>query len=90
MNDEHLSGLTARFQLGRIDNVEATVTLSASVAFWREAIQSLEKGTDGFGAWQIKAAIRSVVRQAEDSFYERVSSDEKKVHGSSFKSSADN
>lgn len=69
MKDQHWSGLTARFKLDAVDDVPATVSLTASVRFWKEAAQALSG--DGFGAWQVRAAIREVVSQAEASFYHR-------------------
>lgn len=72
MDDKELSGLTARFALGDIDTVQATVTLTASVSFWKEAAKGLDAGTDGYGAWQVKAAIKDIIRQAEQTFYKRV------------------
>lgn len=71
MKDEHFSGLTARFKLDKVDDLPATITLTASVSFWKEAADKL-KDVDGYGAWQIKAAIRELVRQAEEHFYHRI------------------
>ncbi len=74
MKDEYFSGLTARFKLDKIEDIPATLTLTANVSFWKEASKRLAN-TDGFGVWQIKAAINSLVRQAEESFYHRVPGD---------------
>ncbi len=74
MKDGHFSGLTAGFKLEKIDDVPATLTLTASVSFWREASARLAQA-DGYGAWQIKAAVNELVRQAEESFYHRVPGD---------------
>ena len=74
MKDEHYSGLTARFQLDSVDDVPATVTLTASVRFWKDAASALQGR--GYGAWQVQAAIREVVRQAEASFYHRIAPEE--------------
>lgn len=74
MKDQNWSGLTARFNLASVDDVAATVTMTANVAFWREAAKALQG--DGFGAWQVKAAIREVIKQAEESFYHRIAPDD--------------
>ena len=74
MKDEQLSGLTARFNLASVDSVQATVSLTASVAFWKEAAKNLQG--EGYGAWQVKGAIRSVIDQAEQTFYRRIAPDE--------------
>jgi hypothetical protein len=71
MKDEYFSGLTARFKLDSVDSINATITLTASVAFWKEASEKF-KDVDGYGAWQIKAAIKECVQQAEKHFYHRV------------------
>lgn len=73
MKDEHWSGLTARFKLASVDNVQATVSLTANVGFWKEAARALEG--ESFGAWQVRAAIRSVIEKAEAEFYDRVAPD---------------
>lgn len=70
MKDSHWSGLTCRFRLASVDGVPATITLTANVAFWKEAAASLRG--DDFGAWQVRAAIAEVVRKAEAEFYERI------------------
>lgn len=72
MKDQHFSGLTARCQLNQkdVDGVKATVTLTATVNFWRDAYKAIEG--DAYGAWQVKAAIRSVIEQAEQTFYHRI------------------
>lgn len=75
MKDEHFAGLTARFKLDSADDVQATVSMTANVRFWKDAAKALQAGGDGYGAWQVKAAIRAVVNQAEQSFYERIESD---------------
>lgn len=77
MKDEQLTGLTARFTLDKVDDVEATVTLTASMRFWKEAANSLAAGKDGYGAWQVRAAINAVIRQAEQTFYERITPERK-------------
>lgn len=76
MKDQFFSGLTARFNLESVDNVPATVSLTASVSFWKEAAKALEG--EGFGAWQVRAAIRDVISQAEASFYHRLPSEDDK------------
>lgn len=75
MKDQYFSGLTARFKLDSVDNTPATVSLTATVSFWKEAAKALEGG--GFGAWQVRAAIREVISQAEASFYHRIEGDDK-------------
>lgn len=75
MKDQHFSGLTARFKLDSVDNTPATVSLTATVSFWKEAAKALEG--EGFGAWQVRAAIREVISQAEASFYHRLEGDGK-------------
>lgn len=75
MKDQQLSGLTSRFRLNSVDDVQATITLTASVSFWKEAAEHIQG--EGFGAWQVKAAIKELVRQAEASFYHRISEDAK-------------
>ena len=74
MKDGHWSGLTARFRLDEVDNVPATVTLTANLSFWKEAARTL--GGAGFGAWQVRAAIREVIKKAEAEFYHRISPNE--------------
>lgn len=74
MKDQHFSGLTARFKLDKVDDVPATVTLTASVSFWKEAAQALQG--DNYGAWQVRAAIREVIDQAQASFYHRIPEDD--------------
>lgn len=76
MKDQHFAGLTARFKLSSVDDVQATVSLTASVSFWKEAAKALETGSDAYGAWQVRAAIREVISQAEASFYHRLPGDE--------------
>jgi hypothetical protein len=71
MKDEHFSGLTARFSLESVDNVQATLTLTATVSFWKQAAEKI-KDMDGYGAWQIRAAIRELIAQSEKHFYHRV------------------
>lgn len=75
MKDQHFSGLTARFKLETVDNVPATVSLTATVSFWKVAAEALEG--DSFGAWQVRAAIREVISQAEKNFYHRLEGDDK-------------
>lgn len=70
MKDEHFTGLTARFTLDSVDNVNATITLTASVGFWKQAAEKFKK-VDGYGAWQINAAICGCIDQAERHFYHR-------------------
>lgn len=75
MKDQFFSGLTARFKLDSVNDVPATISLTASVSFWKEAAKALQG--DGFGAWQVRAAIRDIVDQAEKSFYHRIEADDK-------------
>jgi hypothetical protein len=72
MEEKHFTGLTARFKLDSVDHVNATVSLSASVGFWKQAAAALAASAGGYGAWQVVAAINEVVRQAEESFYHRI------------------
>lgn len=76
MKDQYWSGLTARLKLESVDDVNATISLTASVGFWKGAANALTG--DGFGAWQVRAAIRDVVQQAEHSFYARISPEDDK------------
>ncbi len=79
MKDHQSPGLTARFKLGKVDDVEATVTLTGRLAFFREAADALSKGqASAYGAWQVIAALRSVVSQAEQTFYDRIPGEEEK------------
>jgi hypothetical protein len=73
MKDQHFTGLTARFKLDKVEDVPATVSLTASLRFWKEAAQALSG--DGYGAWQVRAAIREVIDQANASFYHRIEAD---------------
>lgn len=73
MKDQQFPGLTVGLKLASVDDVRATVTLTAPLSFWKEASQNLSG--DAYGAWQVNAAIREVIRQAEQHFSHRVESD---------------
>lgn len=61
MKDAHYSGLTAKFSLGKTDNLPGTLTVTMMISRWREVYESLS--SEAYAQWPLKAAIRDLIAQ---------------------------
>ena len=70
-----MSGVTTRFKLDAPDALDATMTVTMSVADWRKLSAALEKGRDGWYGPETRVVdvITKIITQAETTFYSRES-----------------
>lgn len=62
VNEKYLSGVTARFQLEGVDDMQATLHVTMTIGSWKQVREALKD--DRFGAWQLKAMIRDLISSA--------------------------
>lgn len=66
---------TTRFKLNEPDALDATMTITMSVAEWRTLATALEKGRDGWYGPEtaVLNVITKIIKQVETTFYNRES-----------------
>ncbi len=70
-NEKVLVGVTGRFQLEGVNDMQATLKVTMSLAMWKTVQAALEK-EDQYGVWQFKAMIRDLITSASASAYARI------------------
>lgn len=71
-NEKVLSGVTGRFQLEGVDDMQATLQVTMSLSTWRTVRDALDREEHRYGVWQLKAMIRDLIDSASASAYARI------------------
>lgn len=75
-NVKILSGVSGRFQLEGVDDMQATLQVTMSLGMWKTVQDALAK-EDKYGVWQLKSMIRDLIASASAAAYARIEKDAK-------------
>lgn len=75
-NEKVLVGVTGRFQLEGVDDMQATLKITMSLGMWKAIHEAMGKdGSCPYGVWQLQSMIRDLIASASASAYARIAND---------------